>query len=51
MRFRWSHWINHNDDNDEKNRCLRDKTNGNKCNIKFIYGKKSINIRGKFKDN
>ena len=28
-----------------------DKTNGNICNIKFIYGKKSKNIRGKFKAN
>jgi len=30
---------------------LRDKTNGNICNIKFIYGKKSKNKRGKFKAN
>ena len=30
---------------------MRDKTNGNICNIKFIYGKKSKNIRGKFKAN
>ena len=32
-----------------KNGCLRDITNGNI--IKFIYGKKSKNIRGKFKAN
>ena len=30
---------------------MRDKTNGNICNIKFIYGKKSKNIRSKFKAN
>ena len=28
---------------------MRDIKNGNICNIKFIYGKKSKNIRGEFK--
>ena len=54
MRFKWNHWINNNDDNDEeysKNGCFRDINNGNISNIKFIYGKKSKNIRGKFKAN
>ena len=39
------------DDNYEKNGCLRDKTNGNTHKIKFIYGKNSKNIKGKFKAN
>ena len=43
--------INHSDDNYEKNGFLRDKTNGNIYKIKFIYGKNSKNIKGKFKAN
>ena len=30
---------------------MRDKTNGNICNIKFIYGKNSKNIKVKLKVN
>ena len=37
--------------NIKKNVCLRDKTNGNIYKIKFIYGKNSKNIKGKFKAN
>ena len=43
--------IKNNDDNYEKNGCLRDKTNGTIYKIKFIYGKNSKNIKGKFKAN
>ena len=43
--------IKNNDDNYEKNGCLRGKTNGTIYKIKFIYGKNSKNIKGKFKAN